>query len=48
MIYYYVYLMIQLIHVNLLQKPTQYSKITILQLKTNNFFLKEINYKGGK
>lgn len=40
MIYYYVYLMIQLIHVDLLQKPTQYSKTTILQLKTNNFFLK--------
>ena len=42
MIYYYIYL-IQMIHVDVLQKPTQYCKATILQLKTNKIFV-----KGGK
>ena len=35
----YVYLW--LIHVDVWQKPTQYCKVIILQLKINTFFLKE-------
>ena len=35
----YVYLW--LIHINVQQKPTQYCKAIILQLKINNFFLNE-------
>ena len=40
-----------LIHVDIWQKPTQYSKTTILQLKINKFFkkkFKDIKYDGLK
>jgi len=35
-----IYVYLWLIHVNIWQKPTQYYKAIILQLKINNFFKK--------
>ena len=40
------YVHLWLIHVDVWQKPTQYCKAIILQLKINKFFLKESHHKG--
>ena len=40
----YVYLW--LIHVDIWQKPTQYCKTIILQLKTNKFFKRDLRFNG--
>ena len=42
------YIYLWLIHVNIWQKPTQYCKAIILQLKINQFFKKDsgLNHKS--
>ena len=40
-----IYIYLWLIHVNIWQKPRQFHKATILHIKKNKYFKKELNTK---